>query len=154
MIAPGVRLLEEGGYARIPGPRRSGGHHYNYLDREAPILSPSQWLMDLLQEYSCMRGPARILSFRPAPHVALCVLLSFERRGDRWFCDFYSAAGTAKVRETLSYRSSSKVVSLAIRGGAFMKQNDRSRLYEGIQLGHGRIPLNLTCDQYEKLIAA
>jgi len=89
-----------------------------------------------------------------SPDVARCVLLSFERRGERWFCDFYEASGTAKVRKTLSYRSSSKVVSLATRGGAFMKQSDRSRLYQGIQIGHGRIPLNLTSDQYEKLIAA
>jgi hypothetical protein len=132
----------------------SVGRHYEYLDPEAPILSPSQWLMNLIQAASSVHGPARILAFRPSPDVARCVLMNFERRGERWFCDFYEASRTAKVRKTLSYPSSSKVVSLAIRGGAFMKQSDRSRLCEGIEIGHGRIPLNLTSDQYEKLIAA
>jgi hypothetical protein len=81
-------------------------------------------------------------------------LLSFERRGERWLCDFYESSGTAKVRKTLSYRSSDKIVSLAVRGGAFMKRNNRSRLYQGIEIGHGSILLNLTSDQYSKLIAA
>jgi hypothetical protein len=35
-----------------------------------------------------------------------------------------------------------------------MKRNHRSRLYEGIEIGHGSILLNLTSDQYNKLIAA
>ncbi len=99
-------------------------------------------------------GGARILAFKPPPDTALCVILSFERKGERWFCDFYESSGTTSVRETLTYRSSDKVVLLAVRGGAFINRNDRSRLYEGIQVGFGRIPLNLTSDQYNKLIAA
>ena len=67
---------------------------------------------------------------------------------------FYEASGTAKLRKTLSYHSSSKVMLLAVRGGAFINQDDRSLLCEGIEIGHGRIPLNLASDQYEKLIAA
>jgi hypothetical protein len=35
-----------------------------------------------------------------------------------------------------------------------MKRNNRSCLYEGIQIGHGSILLNLTSEQYSKLIAA
>ena len=150
-LATGVRLLEEGNYVPIPGP---GDRHYEYVDREAPTLPPSEWLMDLIHLDSGEHGGARILAFRPLPDAALCVLLSFELRGERWFCDFYESSGIAKVCKTLSYRSSDQVVSLAVRGGAFMKRNNRSRLYEGIQVGRGRIPLNLTSDQYKKLIAA
>ncbi len=153
-IAPGVRLAEEGNYVPIPGPGMSVDRHFEYVDREAPALSPSEWLMDLIHSDSSGHGGARILAFRPSPGAALCVLLSFERKGERWLCDFYESSGTAKVRKTLAYRSSDKVVSLAIRGGAFMKRNNRSRLYQGIEVGHGSILLNLTSDQYNKLIAA
>jgi len=68
-------------------------------------------------------------------------------------CDFYESSGIAKVRKTLAYRSSDKVVSLAIRGSNDGWHN-RSRLYLGIQIGHGSILLNLTSEQYNKLIAA
>ncbi len=154
MVAPGVRLWEEGSYVPIPGPGMSIQRQYEYVDQEAPALPPSESLMDLIHADSSTHGAARILAFRQSPDAALCVLLSFERRDERWFCDFYESSGTAKVRKTLSYRSSDKVVSLAVRGGAFMKRNNRSRLFEGIQIGHGRILLNLTSEQYNKLIAA
>lgn len=97
---------------------------------------------------------ARILAFRPAPNAVPCVLLSFERRGDRWYCDFYEGSGTAKVRKTLCYGSSDKVVSLAVKGGAFARPNTRCNLFATIEVGRGRILLNLTSDQYKKLIAA
>jgi hypothetical protein len=154
IISPGVRLSEVGSYVPIPGPGMSVDRHFEYVDREAPALPPSEWLMDLIHADSGGHGGARILAFRPSPDAALCVLLSFERRGERWLCDFYESSGTAKVRKTLSYRSSDKIVSLAVRGGAFMKRNNRSRLYQGIEIGHGSILLNLTSDQYSKLIAA
>jgi hypothetical protein len=153
-FATGVRLLEEGNYVPIPGPGMRADRHYEYVDRQAPALPPSEWLMDLIHVEGGEHGGARILAFRPSSDAALCVLLSFERRGERWYCDFYEASGTAKVRKTLCYGSSDKVVSLAVRGGAFMKHNNRSRLYKGIQSGHGNIPLNLTSDQYKMLIAA
>jgi Bifunctional DNA primase/polymerase, N-terminal len=153
-LATGVRLLEEGNYVPIPGPGMSVDWHYEYVDREAPALPPSEWLMDLIHLERGEHGGARILTFRPSPDAALRILLSFERRDERWFCDFYESTGIAKVRKTLCYGSSDKVVSLAVRGGAFMKHNNRSRLYEGIQVGRGRILLNLTSDQYTKLIAA
>jgi hypothetical protein len=154
IIAPGVRLLEEGSYAPIPGPSMSANRRYDYVDREAPALGPSEWLMDLIHADNGGHGGARILAFRPSPDAALRVLLSFERSGGRWYCDFYESSGIAKIRKTLSYKFSDKVVSLAERGGAFVKHNNRSHLYEGIQSGHGRIALNLTSGQYKKLIAA
>jgi hypothetical protein len=50
--------------------------------------------------------------------------------------------------------SSDKVLAIAIRGGAFMDCDSRSRLYQGIQVGHGSIMLKLTPEQHNKLIAA
>jgi hypothetical protein len=35
-----------------------------------------------------------------------------------------------------------------------MDANNRSRLYQAIQIGHGSILLNHTSEQYNKLIAA
>ena len=153
-LATGVRLIEAGAYAPIPGPGMSADRHYEYLDREAPVLPPSEWMMDLILGHSGGHGGARILPFRRSANAVPCVLLSFERRGDRWYCDFYEGAGTAKVRKTLCYGSSDKVVSLAVKGGAFARPNTRCNLFATIEVGRGRILLNLTSDQYKKLIAA
>jgi len=153
-LAPGTRLHGEATYVRIPGPRMHVDPRYEYVDREAPTLPASEWLMDLIHANSSGHTTASVIEFRTFPNTALRVLLSFARRGDRWFCDFYESSGNAKVRGTLSYRSGDKVVSIAIRGGAFLDGNNRSRLYQGIETGHGSILLNLTSEQYNKLIAA
>lgn len=154
IATPGVRLSEEGSYVPIPGPGMSIHRRYEYVDPEAPALPPSEWLMDMIHAGNSGNRTARILNFRPSPDAPRCVLLNFERRGERWLCDFYEASGTAKVRKTLAYGSSEKVVTIAIRGGAFIKHDQRARLYEGIEVGHGRILLNLNSDQYSKLLAA
>jgi hypothetical protein len=108
--------------------------------------------MDLIHANSSGHTTASVIEFRTFPNTALRVLLSFARRGDRWFCDFYESSGNAKVRGTLSYRSGDKVVSIAIRGGAFLDGNNRSLPRD--RTGHGSILLNLTSEQYNKLIAA
>lgn len=83
-----------------------------------------------------------------------CVLLRFERKGNRWFCDFYELTGIVRIRETLNYRSSETIVSLAMRGGAIINHEDRVRIYQGIQIDRGSVLLHLTSEQYNKLIAA
>ncbi len=153
-LPTGVRLIEAGDYVPIPGPGMSADRHYGYLDREAPVLPPSEWMLDLIHGENGGHRGARILAFRPASNAVPCVLLSFERRGDRWYCDFYEGSGTAKVRKTLCYGSSDKVVSLAVKGGAFARPNTRCNLFAAIEVGRGRILLNLTSEQYQKLIAA
>jgi hypothetical protein len=40
--------MEEGNFVPIPGPGMSADRHYEYLDREAPVLPPSEWMMDLI----------------------------------------------------------------------------------------------------------
>jgi hypothetical protein len=41
-----------------------------------------------------------------------------------------------------------------MRGGAIINYENRVRLYREIEIGHGSILLNLTSEQYNKLIAA
>lgn len=96
----------------------------------------------------------QLLAFSRLPNVARCVLLRFERKGNRWFCDFYEPSGVARIREALIYRSSETVVSLATRGGAIINYENRVCLYREIKIGHGSVLLNLTSEQYNKLIDA
>lgn len=154
MIAPGARLWGEDSYVAIPG---SGMHvhpHCEYVDGESPVLPASDWLMERIRQNGSQYGGIQLLAFNPLPNVAQCVLLRFEQKDNRWFCDFYESSRVAKIRETLAYRSSEAVVSLAMRGGAIMDYENRVRLYRGIEIGHGSILLNLTSEQYNKLIAA
>jgi hypothetical protein len=154
MIAPGARLLGEESYIPIPGPGMRVHPHCEYVDREAPALPVSEWLMERIHQGGSRYGGVQLLAFNPLPNVAQCVLLRFERKGNRWCCDFYESSGVARIRETLVYRSSATAVSLATRGGAIINYENRVRLYRGIEIGHGRILLNLTSKQYDKLIAA
>jgi Bifunctional DNA primase/polymerase, N-terminal len=154
MTAPGAHLLGEESYVPIPGPGMQIHLHCEYVDREAPALPASEWLLERIHQGGHRYGGGQLLAFNPLPNVAQCVLLRFERKGSRWFCDFYESSGFARIRETLIYRSSKTVVSLAMRGGAIINYENRVRLYREIEIGHGSILLNLTSEQYNKLIAA
>lgn len=154
VIAPGACLLGEESNVRIPGPGMHVHPHCEYVDREAPALPASEWLMERIHQGGHRYGGVQLLTFSRLPNVAQCVVLRFERKDDRWFCDFYESSGVARIRETLIYCSSETVVSLAMRGGAIISYENRVRLYRGIEIGHGSILLNLTSEQYNKLIAA
>jgi|ERR1700733_9027562 len=154
VIAPHACFLGEESYVRVPGPGMQIHPYCEYVDREAPALSASEWLMERIHQGGSRHGGGQLLAFSRLPNVAQCVLLRYERKGDRWFCDFYESSGVARIRQTLIYRSSETVVSLAMRGGAIINYENRVRLYRGIEIGHGSILLNLTSEQYNKLIAA
>ncbi|HKU24529.1 MAG TPA: bifunctional DNA primase/polymerase [Candidatus Sulfotelmatobacter sp.] len=154
VIAPGACLQGEEGYVSIPGPNMHTPPRHEYVDREAHVLTASEWLMERINQGGSRHGGIQLLAFKPLPNVAQCVLLRFERKDNRWFCDFYESSGVAKIRKTLAYRSSKAVVSLVMRGGAIMDYENRVCLYRGIEIGHGSILLNLTSEQYNKLIAA
>jgi hypothetical protein len=110
--------------------------------------------MERIHQGGSRYGGVQLLAFNPLPNVAQCVLLRFERKGNRWCCDFCESTGVARIRTTLIYRSSETVVSLAMRGGAIKNYENLVRLYRGIEVGHGSVLLNLTSEQYNKLIAA
>lgn len=154
MIAPGARLLGEESSVPIPGPGMRVPSHYEYVDREAPALPASEWLMERIRQGGSRYGGGQLLAFSRLPNVAQCVLLRFERKGNRWCCDFYESSGVTKIRETLTYRFSETVVSLAMRGGAIENYENRVRLHRGIEIGQGSALLKLTFEQYNKLIAA
>ncbi len=109
------------GYTPIPGPRMQVHPHFKYVDREAPALPASEWLMERIHH-----GGGQLLAFSPPPNVAGCVLLRFERKGNRWFCDFHESSRVVRIRETLVYRSGETVVSLALRGGAITNNEPAS----------------------------
>jgi hypothetical protein len=50
MIAPGARLLGEESYIPIPGPGMRVHPHCEYVDREAPALPVSEWLMERIHQ--------------------------------------------------------------------------------------------------------
>ncbi|MBB6147189.1 hypothetical protein HNQ77_005183 [Silvibacterium bohemicum] len=154
MIAPGACLLAEKSYAPIPGPGMQIYLHREYADREALALPASEWLMERIHQGAHTYGGVQLLTFSRLPNVVQCVVLRFERKGNRWFCDFYESSGVARIRETLIYRSSDTVVSLAMRGGAIINYENHVRLYREMKIGHGSVLLNLTSEQYNKLIAA
>lgn len=154
MIAPGARLQGEEEYIPIPGPCMHIHPRYEYVDREAPVLPASECVMEHIHQSAIRHGEPPLLAFTPLPIVSQCVLLRFERKNNRWFCDFYESSGVARIRGILAYRFSEMVVSLAMRGGAIVNYESRVRLYQGIETGHGSIFLNLTSEQYDKLIAA
>jgi Bifunctional DNA primase/polymerase, N-terminal len=154
VIAPGACLLGEESYVPIPGPGMRVHPHCEYVDREAPAQPASEWLMERLHQGGSRNGGGQLLAFSRLPNVAQCVLLRFERKGNRWLCDFYESSGVARIRETLIYRSSETVVSLATRGGAIINYKNRVRLYREMRIGRGSVLLNLTSEQYNKLIAA
>jgi hypothetical protein len=98
--------------------------------------------------------PIEVIPFPPASTSTHSVLLIFARKNDRWICDFYSTQGNRKIAKTLTFRTSKKVVTLVERGGASMDPGHQLALFSGIEKGQGKIVLNLTKYQYEKLIAA
>jgi Bifunctional DNA primase/polymerase, N-terminal len=154
VIAPGACLLGEESYVPIPAPGMHVHPHCEYVDREVPALPVSEWLMERIHQGAHRYGGVQLLKFSRLPNVAQCVVLRFERKDDRWCCDFYESTGVARIRTTLIYRSSETVVSLAMRGGAIKNYENLVRLYRGIEVGHGSVLLNLTSEQYNKLIAA
>lgn len=154
VIAPGARFQGEEGYVSIPGPDMHTPPRHEYADREAHVLTASEWLMERIHQRGSRHRGIQLLAFKPLPNVAQCVLLRFERKDNRWLCDFYESSGVAKIRKTLAYRSSKAVVSLATRGGAIMDNESHVRFYRELDIGRGSILLNLTSEQYNKLIAA
>jgi hypothetical protein len=70
MTAPGARLLGEESYVPIPGPGMQIHLHYEYVDREAPALPASEWLMERIHQGGHRYGGAQLLAFNPLPNVA------------------------------------------------------------------------------------
>ncbi|HZZ15999.1 MAG TPA: hypothetical protein VFE08_08580 [Candidatus Sulfotelmatobacter sp.] len=97
---------------------------------------------------------ARILPFPLNSTFTRKVLLIFTWRIDCWICDFYGMRGSGKIVKTLRFRTGEKVIAVAARGGAALDADDQVRLSDGIEKGKGTIVLNLTRDQYERLLAA
>lgn len=70
MIAPGARLRGEESYVPIPGPGVQVHPHCEYVDREAPTLPASEWLMERIYQGASRYGGGQLLVFSRLPNVA------------------------------------------------------------------------------------
>jgi len=154
LIAPGLYLRQAGCYVVIPTVNAIGVNADGFLDYEASVEDAPSWLMENICAVMAKQESARILPFPLASTSTRSVLLIFTWRIDRWICDFYAIGGGGKIAKTLTFRTREKVIALAERGGAAIDADDHVRLSDGIEKGQGTIVLNLTRDQYEKLLAA
>lgn len=79
------------------------------------------------------------------------VYMSFmDRYG--WQCQFLEADLRTALPRRLHFASSDKIVELVERGGGFSDQESRLMLNQGIERGRGGVFLNLTDEQYAKLM--
>ena len=68
-----------------------------------------------------------------------------------WRCQFLEEDLKTSLRRKFNFGDSSKVMELALRGGADNTLAGRQGIEQGIQMGRGSVWLSLTNDQYRKL---
>jgi hypothetical protein len=125
-----------------------------FFEHGVSVKGAPLWLMEYICAVMAKRASVRIPLFPVVSASTRSVLLIFTCRIDHWVCDFYGVGGGGKIAKTLTFRTKEKAITLAARGGAAIDTNDRVRLSDGIEKGQGTIFLNLTKNQYEKLLAA
>jgi hypothetical protein len=69
-----------------------------------------------------------------------------------WYCQFFEEDLKTPLPYKLSLDDPSKIMELARRGGAPMKLEDKQAIEYGIENGRGSVWLNLTQEQYQKLL--
>ncbi len=79
------------------------------------------------------------------------VYISFQCR-DGWHCQFLEANLKTQLPRKLHFTSTAKVIELAHRGGGLPDLASRQALDEAIIKGRVGVFLNLTEEQYQKLI--
>jgi hypothetical protein len=142
------------GVTLIPSENGSKWARRELINQEAPLQEAPSWLLAFIDGAVAKQKPTEVIPFPFASTSAHSVLLIFARKNDSWICDFYATQGDNKIAKTLTFRTSEKVVTLVERGGALMDTRHQLALFSLIEKGQGRIVLNLTKYQYEKLLAA
>jgi hypothetical protein len=79
------------------------------------------------------------------------VLMQFERR-DGWRVSFRDNANPQTTFREFRFAQSTKIQDLVQRTGTPLMSEDRNALEYGIRQGSGAIPLQLSDDQYRKLL--
>jgi hypothetical protein len=79
------------------------------------------------------------------------VYMSFMLRGG-WFCSFLEPDLKTALPCKLNFSDKQKLFEIAERGGALRNLETRQAIEHGIEIGRGGVWLELTQDQYEKLL--
>lgn len=79
------------------------------------------------------------------------IYASFQRR-DGWHVQFFEEELKTSLPRKLSFASSDKIIELAESGGADLNPESLATLQYGFEIGHGGFFLNLTDEQYAKLL--
>jgi hypothetical protein len=79
------------------------------------------------------------------------VLMKFERR-EGWRVSFRDNANPQTAFRELKFAQSSKIQDLVQKTGTSLMSEDRNALEYGIRQGSGAIPLQLSDEQYRKLL--
>lgn len=69
-----------------------------------------------------------------------------------WYCQFLEADLKTPLPRKLHFRTEAKVRELAGRGGAMLNLESLQAFDRGVEMGRGGIWLELTDEQYRKLL--
>jgi hypothetical protein len=81
------------------------------------------------------------------------VYMSFMFR-DKWFCSFLEPDLKTSLPCKLNFSDRPKLFEIAERGGALRNLETKQAMEHGIEIGRGGVWLELTQDQYQKLLKA
>lgn len=121
-------------------------------------VKPMIWTYLGPQICSAWRDLARLLRTSPATQVSTStrtcrVLMCFSRMGGCWYCVFFDEGELHKrLPRRLAFRHPEKIYETARRGHAHL--DDPSTINDlelAVASGHGKIWLDLTCEQREAL---
>lgn len=79
------------------------------------------------------------------------VYLSFQHRKG-WHVSFLESDLRTSLRKHLTFASEQKIIELAQRGNANLNLESRAAIRHGISTGRGGFYLNLSEEQYRKLL--
>ncbi len=79
------------------------------------------------------------------------VYASFQGRNG-WYVQFLESDLRTPLRKTVTFASEQKIVELAERGNADLNLESRAAIQHGIEIGRGGFYLNLTAEQYSRLM--
>jgi hypothetical protein len=77
--------------------------------------------------------------------------MSFMAR-DGWYCQFLEEDLKTSLPRKLHFKSHEKIREIAQRGGNNMNLEARQSLDHGIEIGRGGVWLELSQEQYQKLL--
>ncbi len=80
------------------------------------------------------------------------IYMSFTHLAAGWECRFFRQDMKTPLRKKLLFVDAEKVRTFVFRGGASMFAADQNTLEHAILSGHGSLWLNLSAEQYNKLM--